>query len=135
MVQILTRPAAAVTAAPDEPEPQHDRSTSSPNARPHATSVDESTLSEALRRVVERQIGPRQPGVVYQAPQGGTFRVLGVTRNPDYASALVERRHCQWAVIVQDVNRPNAASVPTNDPWTPQHKLLPPRRNTPGEAA
>ncbi|MCL7430141.1 hypothetical protein [Streptomyces sp. YS415] len=78
---------------------------------------------EALRRVVDDQIGPRARGAIYQNVDGA-FEVLAVIRDPERARALLGRRGAQWAVIVKDVLRPGAEPFAVCSAWTTSDYLV-----------
>jgi hypothetical protein len=82
-------------------------------------------ILEALRRVIEAQIGPRRPGALYQN-QDGAFEVLTVVRDPEEARALLKRRCAQWAVIVRDVLRPDGQPFAVGSVWTTEDHLIRP---------
>ncbi|MFD6823338.1 hypothetical protein ACFWC5_23590 [Streptomyces sp. NPDC060085] len=103
---------------PDRPTPS--------GGRPHprtAHTVGDPTILEALRQVVEQQIGPREPGVIYQNSDGA-FEVLSVTRDPERARGLLNRRCAQWAVIVRDVLRPDGEPFVVGTVWTTSDRLV-----------
>ncbi|MET9427909.1 MULTISPECIES: hypothetical protein [unclassified Streptomyces] len=87
-----------------------------------APAPDPMTL-EALRRVVEAQIGPRQPGAIYQNADGA-FEVVALIRDPQRARELLRRRCAQWAVIVKDVLRPGAEPFAIGSAWTSSDYLV-----------
>lgn len=80
-------------------------------------------IAEALRRVVDDQIGPRAQGAIYQNVDGA-FEVLAVIRNPERARALLGRRSAQWALIVKDVLRPGAEPFTIGSVWTTSDHLV-----------
>ncbi|MGK5628431.1 hypothetical protein [Streptomyces sp. URMC 123] len=84
---------------------------------------------EGLRRVVDEQIGPRQPGAIYRNVDGA-FEVLELVRDPERARALLGRRSAQWALIVKDVLRPGAESFAIGSAWTTSDHLVPDGRVT-----
>jgi hypothetical protein len=78
-------------------------------------------ISEALRRVVADQIGPRRPGVVYS--DGVTnLRVLDVVTSPTEARRILRRRAAQFAVIVQDLH--TGIERATCAVWTGSDRVL-----------
>ncbi|MEV0324578.1 hypothetical protein ACIBKX_40300 [Streptomyces sp. NPDC050658] len=81
-------------------------------------------MSEALNRVVERQIGPRRVGAIYQNAGGGAFEVLAVVTNPAMAREMLNRRCARYAVIVRDVLRPDAQPVVTGAAWSDGDRLV-----------
>ncbi|GGU62557.1 hypothetical protein [Streptomyces lavendofoliae] len=59
-------------------------------------------MDAALRRVVQAEIGPRRPGVVYS--DGVTdLEVVQVVTDPSEARRILKRRAPQFAVIVRDI--------------------------------
>jgi MinD-like ATPase involved in chromosome partitioning or flagellar assembly len=78
-------------------------------------------MSEALRRVVADQIGPRRPGVVYS--DGVTnLRVLDLIADPSEARRILKRRAAQFAVIVQDLH--TGIERATCAVWTGSDRVL-----------
>jgi hypothetical protein len=107
------------------PHERDGRQPSSPDGRPHPdqhTTADPVIL-EALRRVIEEQIGPRGVGAIYQN-QDGAFEVLALVRDPERARALLNRRCAQWALIVKDVLRPGAEPFAVGSVWTTSDFLV-----------
>jgi hypothetical protein len=90
--------------------------------RPLAVASD-STTPEALRRVVDEQIGPRSEGAIYQN-QDGAFEVIAVVRDPEHAGELLRRRCAQWALIVKDVLRPGGEPFAIGSVWTTSDYLV-----------
>ena len=80
-------------------------------------------ILEALRRVIDGQIGPRQPGAIYQN-QDGAFEVLALVRDPERARALLGRRCSQWALIVRDVLRPDGEPFAIGSVWTNEDRMV-----------
>ncbi|GHE56477.1 hypothetical protein GCM10018785_27230 [Streptomyces longispororuber] len=103
----------------DEPAPEHVR----PHPQQPHTAVPDPVVDEALRRVVEEQIGPRAPGAIYQNVDGA-FEVLSVVREPEQARVLLRRRSARWAVIVRDVLRPGAEPFAVGSVWTTSDRLV-----------
>lgn len=100
----------------------HTLSMTHPLPRPAAASGDQTTL-EALRRIVDEQIGPRDMGAIYQN-QDGAFEVLAVVRDPERARQLLNRRGVQWALIVKDVLRPGGEPFAIGSVWTTSDYLV-----------
>ncbi|MCP9213295.1 hypothetical protein [Streptomyces cucumeris] len=98
-------------------------STTQPLSAPQTRATPDPVILEALRRVVESQIGPRRPGAIYQNVRG-RFEVLAVVRDPGRARALLGRRCSQWAVIVRDVLRPNGEPFAVGSPWSTEDYLV-----------
>ncbi len=78
---------------------------------------------EALRRVVDSQIGPRGVGAVYQNVDGA-FEVVELIRDPQRARQLLRRRSAQWALIVRDQLRRDAQPFVIGSAWTSADRLL-----------
>jgi hypothetical protein len=100
----------------------HTFSMTHPLPRPAAASGETTTL-EALRRVVDEQIGPRDTGAIYQNSEGA-FEVLAVVRDPQRARELLKRRCAQWALIVKDVLRPGGEPFAIGTVWTTSDHLV-----------
>ncbi|MFF7189655.1 hypothetical protein ACFZAR_31490 [Streptomyces sp. NPDC008222] len=114
---------------PIRPTP-HERDGRQPTpagGRPHpqrsAIADTDPMMSEALRRVIDAQIGPRRPGALYRNVDGA-FEVLVLVRDPERARALLRRRCAQWALIVKDVLRPGAEPVAIGSAWTTSDYLV-----------
>ncbi|MEV6028391.1 hypothetical protein [Streptomyces sp. NPDC052036] len=80
-------------------------------------------MSEALRRVIDDQIGPRQPGAIHQNADGA-FEVIALVRDPKGTRELLKRHGAQWALIVKDVLRPRAELVAIGSVWTTSDYLV-----------
>ncbi|MFF7566618.1 hypothetical protein ACFZB4_42515 [Streptomyces pseudovenezuelae] len=93
-----------------------------PHPQAHAAPPDPSTL-EALRRVVDAQIGPRGVGAIYQNSDGA-FEVIAVIRDPAMARGLLKRRCAQWALIVKDVTRAGGEPFAIGSVWTTSDYLV-----------
>ncbi|MEU9849227.1 hypothetical protein [Streptomyces sp. NPDC047985] len=78
-------------------------------------------ISEALRRVVAGQIGPRKPGVVYSTTDG-VYEVLDVTTDRTEARRILKSRAAQFAITVHD----RAANTigPIGTAWTGTDRVL-----------
>ncbi|MEU6175836.1 hypothetical protein ABZ832_28500 [Streptantibioticus parmotrematis] len=85
--------------------------------------VPDTTTLEALRRVVAAQIGPREPGVIYETSVSA-YEVLAVVRDPQRARELLGRRCAQWAAIVRDIFRPDAEPFAIGTVWTTSDRLI-----------
>jgi hypothetical protein len=99
---------------PDRPTPS--------DPRPHPGAAD-SMVTEALRRVVELEIGPRETGAIYRNVDG-VFEVLAVIRDPERARPLLKRRSARWALIVKDVTRADGEPFPIGSVWTTSDYLV-----------
>ncbi|MFF7631441.1 hypothetical protein [Streptomyces cyaneofuscatus] len=80
-------------------------------------------IAEALRQVIARDIGPRQPGVIYQNTDGA-FRVLDVTTDASEARRILKRRAAQFAITIIDVLRPDAEPFAVGSVWTGSDRVL-----------
>lgn len=120
--------AASRPELPRRPIP-HERTPDRPTpsgGRPHPrTAHADPMILEALRQVVEQQIGPREPGAIYQNSDGA-FEVLSVTRSPERARGLLNRRCAQWAVIIRDVLRADGEPFAVGSVWTTSDRLVRP---------
>lgn len=76
---------------------------------------------EALRRVVAGQIGPREPGVVYDNTDG-IFTVLEVITDPSEARRVLKRRAAQFAITVHDRVTGSVSTIGTV--WTGSDRVL-----------
>ncbi|MEW2467897.1 hypothetical protein AB0919_23175 [Streptomyces sp. NPDC046994] len=97
--------------------------TSIPHQKPAPAPSGDPATREALRRVVEEQIGPRTKGVIYQNCDGA-FEVLSVILDPQQARELLKRRCAQWALIVREVLRPDGEPFPVGSVWTDSDHLV-----------
>ena len=101
---------------PDRPTPSQ--------PRPHSERLAaDPMLTEALRRVVELEIGPRKVGALYRNVDG-VFEVLAVIRDPERARSLLNRRSARWALIVKDVTRPGGEPFAIGSVWTTSDYLV-----------
>ncbi|WP_371674786.1 hypothetical protein OG985_49545 (plasmid) [Streptomyces sp. NBC_00289] len=125
---IFPAEAASQPPLPKRPLP-HERTPDQPapaGGRPHppmAHTPGDPMVLEALRRVVDGQIGPRHVGAIYQNVDGA-FEVLSVIRDPERARGLLRRRCAQWALVVKDVLRPDAEPFPVGSAWTTSDYLV-----------
>ncbi|MER5509331.1 hypothetical protein ABT052_28940 [Streptomyces sp. NPDC002766] len=101
-----------------EPTPDSGR----PHPQQHAAAADP-TMTEALRRVVDMQIGPRGAGAIYRNTDG-VFEVIAVTRDPAKARGLLKLRSAQWALIVKDVTRAGGEPFVIGSAWTNSDYLI-----------
>ncbi|MDI3101865.1 hypothetical protein QJ054_33005 [Streptomyces sp. AN-3] len=121
-----TRPPLPMRPTPHE---RDGRQPSPDTGRPHPRQIStpptqpDSTILEALRRVVDHQIGPRVVGAIYRNTDAA-FEVQAVIRNPEQARALLKRRCAQWALIVKDVLRPDAQPYAIGSVWTDSDYLV-----------
>ncbi|GGV51288.1 hypothetical protein [Streptomyces spectabilis] len=120
------RPPLPLRPAPHERDGREDQQ--SAPARPHpqescTAAATDPTIGEALRRVVEAQIGPRRVGAIYQNATSA-FEVVAVVRDPERARELLNRRCAQWAVIVKDVFRADAEPFPVGSVWASTDHLV-----------
>ncbi|WP_331722822.1 hypothetical protein OG848_47620 (plasmid) [Streptomyces canus] len=99
---------------PDRPTPS--------GPRPHLRAADPMVM-EALRRVVELEIGPRKTGAIYRNVDG-VFEVLAVIRDPEQARSLLKRRSARWALIVKDITRADGEPFAIGSVWTTSDYLV-----------
>ncbi|MFI1568351.1 hypothetical protein ACH4ZX_35935 [Streptomyces sp. NPDC020490] len=85
--------------------------------------------NRALPRTVDEEIGPRQPGAIYQNASGA-FEVIALVRDPEKARELLKRGCAQWALIVKDVLRPGAEPFVIGSVWTTSDYLVREGRTT-----
>ncbi|MFH8939550.1 hypothetical protein [Streptomyces griseosporeus] len=129
MPSMMTLPATVSERPPlpmrPTPHERDGRQPCDPGGRPHPDQHSPAypTILEALRRVIDEQIGPRQPGAIYQN-QDGAFEVLAVARDPELARALLNRQCAQWALIVRDVLRPDGEPFAVGSVWTTSDWLV-----------
>jgi hypothetical protein len=76
---------------------------------------------EALRRVVAEQIGPREPGTVYDNA-AGMFQVQDVVTNTSEARRILRRRSAQFAIHVLDLH--TGTDHYTGAVWTGSDRVL-----------
>ncbi|WP_331724786.1 hypothetical protein [Streptomyces canus] len=118
-----TKPQLPIRPAPHERDGrQASPSGGRPHPQAHAVLPDPAT-TEALRRVVDDQIGPRGVGAIYQNSDGA-FEVIAVTRDPARARGLLNRRCAQWALIVKDVTRAGSEPFVIGSVWTDSDYLV-----------
>ncbi|MFY4721462.1 hypothetical protein [Streptomyces sp. LaBMicrA B280] len=119
---------AAQTPLPVRPTPHERDGRQAPpsGGRPHPQhrQNEDSLILEALRRVVEQQIGPRDVGALYTTGDGGVVEVVAVVRDPERARALLGRRCAQWALVVKDVLRPDSEPVAVGTAWAVSDYLV-----------
>lgn len=77
----------------------------------------------------EDEIGPRQPGALYQT-DSGAYEVLVLITDPREAGQLLRRKDAQWALIVRDVLRADSEPHATCAAWTSDDRLVRPGRAT-----
>lgn len=77
------------------------------------------------------EIGPRQPGAIYQNVDG-RFEVLSRITDPREAAQLLRREGARWALIVRDTLRPDGQPFAIGSAWTTSDYLL--REGTPAPA-
>jgi hypothetical protein len=118
-----TKPPLPIRPAPHERDGRQGApSGGRPHPQAHAVMADPAT-SEALRRIVDDQIGPRGVGSIYQNSDGA-FEVISVTRDPAMARGLLNRRCAQWALIVKDVTRAGGEPFAIGSVWTDSDYLV-----------
>ncbi|MFH8342981.1 hypothetical protein [Streptomyces sp. AM6-12] len=85
--------------------------------------------SRQVRPSVQDEIGPRQPGAIYQNTDG-RFEVLVLVTNRADAAQLLRRTAARWAVIVRDVLRPDAQPFAIGTVWADSDYLIRPAPQT-----
>ncbi|MFJ2565791.1 hypothetical protein ACIO02_23015 [Streptomyces sp. NPDC087568] len=88
----------------------------------------------ATRPRTDEEIGPRQPGAIYQNVDG-RFEVLALVTNPHEAAKLLRRDSARWAVIVRDTLRPEGIPFAVGSVWTTSDYLIRPGRTAYAPAA
>ncbi|MFH7340634.1 hypothetical protein [Streptomyces sp. KHY 26] len=89
----------------------------------------QSIASRRARPSVQDEIGPRQPGAIYQNTDG-RFEVLALVTNPADAAQLLRRTAARWAVIVRDTLRPDAQPFAVGTVWTDSDYLIRPAKQS-----
>ncbi|QKW31499.1 hypothetical protein HUT11_35645 (plasmid) [Streptomyces seoulensis] len=90
-------------------------------ASPASVAADTAQADEALRRVTTAQIGPREPGVVYDNATSA-YRVLAVITNPSEARRILRRRAARFAILVRDLHA--GTEHYTGATWTGSDRVL-----------
>jgi hypothetical protein len=85
------------------------------------SNIPDSQAAEALRRVVADQIGPRQPGTVYDNVDGA-FEVLDVVTDTSEARRILGRRGARFAVLIRDLDA--GTERYTGATWTGSDRVL-----------
>ncbi|MFI0192074.1 hypothetical protein ACH4PW_31580 [Streptomyces sp. NPDC017082] len=80
---------------------------------------------------VQDEIGPRQPGAIYQNTDG-RFEVLALVTDPADAAQLLRRAAARWAVIVRDTLRPDGEPFAVGTVWTDSDYLIRPAKRSHG---
>jgi hypothetical protein len=88
---------------------------------PPSTSPDSVQAEEALRRVIQDQIGPREPGVVYY-DGGRLVEVRRVINAASEARRILRRRAAQFAILVRDLH--TGTEHYTGAIWTGSDRVL-----------
>ncbi|MCL3998181.1 hypothetical protein [Streptomyces lavenduligriseus] len=88
-----------------------------------------SIASGQTRPSVQDEIGPRQPGAIYQTSEG-RFEVLVLVTDPADAAQLLRRDAARWAVIVRDTLRPDAQPFAVGTVWTDSDYLIRPAKRS-----
>ncbi|WAU78341.1 hypothetical protein O1Q96_00385 (plasmid) [Streptomyces sp. Qhu-G9] len=79
---------------------------------------------------VDREVGPRRPGAIYQNIDG-RFEVLALVTDPREAAKLLRRDSARWAVIVRDTLRPDGQPFAIGSVWTTSDHLIREGKPTP----
>ncbi|MFJ4633659.1 hypothetical protein [Streptomyces sp. NPDC088847] len=69
--------------------------------------TDATVIPALVAATVDREVGPRRPGAIYQNSDG-RFEVLVLVTDPREAAQLLRRGNARWAVIIRDTLRPDA---------------------------
>uniref|UniRef100_UPI003F492B92 hypothetical protein n=1 Tax=Streptomyces achromogenes TaxID=67255 RepID=UPI003F492B92 len=88
-----------------------------------------SIASRQIALSVQDEIGPRQPGAIYQNVDG-RFEVLALVTDPADAAQLLRRKAARWAVIVRDTLRPDAQPFAVGTVWTDSDYLIRPAKRS-----
>ncbi|MFC8201725.1 hypothetical protein ACFUTV_41050 [Streptomyces sp. NPDC057298] len=83
---------------------------------------------------VDREVGPRRPGAIYQNIDG-RFEVLALITDPREAAQLLRRDSARWAVIVRDTLRPDGQPFAIGSVWTTSDHLIREGKSVPVYAA
>ncbi|MFF9287540.1 hypothetical protein [Streptomyces griseosporeus] len=86
-----------------------------------ASPTDIKQAEEALRRVIQDQIGPRRPGVVYY-DGGRLVEVLRVIADLSEARRILKRRAAQFAIELIDLHTGDRRY--TGAIWTGSDRVL-----------
>jgi hypothetical protein len=86
-----------------------------------STSPDTKQAEEALRRVIQDQIGPREPGVVYYDGDR-LVQVRRVIRIASEARRILKRRAAQFAIEIIDLH--SGTTRYTGAIWTGSDRVL-----------
>ncbi|MFJ4633050.1 hypothetical protein [Streptomyces sp. NPDC088847] len=81
-----------------------------------------------VAKAVDREVGPRRPGAIYQNSDG-RFEVLALVTDPREAAQLLRRDSARWAVIVRDTLRADGQPFAVGSVWTVSDHLI--REGTP----
>lgn len=79
------------------------------------------TASPTTSTSVSTQLGPRQPGTVYDNASG-MFRVLDVVTEPAEARRILRRNAAKFAVLVRDMHA--GTEYYTGAVWTGSDRVL-----------
>ncbi|MFF9025679.1 hypothetical protein [Streptomyces eurythermus] len=88
-----------------------------------------SIASRQIGPSVQDEIGPRQPGAIYQS-RDGRFEVLVLVTDPVDAAQLLRQAAARWAVIVRDTLRPDAQPFAVGTVWTDSDYLIRPAKRS-----
>jgi hypothetical protein len=116
----VSRPPLPHRPVPHEKTP--DRTTPS-NPRPHPRSMNPTVIPALVAKAVDREVGPRRPGAIYQNVDG-RFEVLVLVTDPREAAQLLRRDSARWAVIVRDTLRADAQPFAVGSVWTVSDHLI-----------
>ncbi|WP_240967887.1 hypothetical protein [Streptomyces composti] len=127
----MTLPARAETRPPlpirPTPHERDGRQGGAGTGRPHPQRHMTAGSSAADLARVEKEIGPRLPGAIYQNVDG-RFEVLALVTDPADAAQLLRRDSARWAVVVRDTLRPDGQPFAIGSVWTTSDYLIRPAR-------
>ncbi|WP_239590520.1 hypothetical protein [Streptomyces aureoverticillatus] len=115
----MTSPAVTENRPPVRPLPHGRR------PRPDGGGARPRSCHLRVDATVERGVGPRRPGAIYQNVDG-RFEVLALITRPREAAALLRRDSARWALIVRDTLRPDGEPFAIGSVWTVSDYLIRP---------
>ena len=85
--------------------------------------MNPTVIPALVANAVDREVGPRRPGAIYQNVDG-RFEVLVLVTDPREAAQLLRRDSARWAVIVRDILRPDGEPFAVGSVWTVSDYLV-----------
>lgn len=85
--------------------------------------MNPTVIPALVAATVDREVGPRLPGAIYQNIDG-RFEVLALVTDPGEAAQLLRRDSARWALIIKDTLRPDGQPFVTGSVWTQSDYLL-----------